>query len=96
MTDPREQWMNEVIQYETPLSKQDLIVMINFRTGYALGLAMKNKELEDKLDLALDYQRELDARVAERRNPGQGAPDLYKSGFTDASRWIAKDIRETK
>lgn len=42
-----------------------LITEINYLRGWAVGAAIEADELEEKLELALAYQKEMDARLVE-------------------------------
>ena len=43
----------------------DLIMEINYLRGMVMGFEAKVNELEEKFDMALDYQREVDARLVD-------------------------------
>ena len=94
-----ESWMETTIPYGTERTKEDLIVSINYRNGYALGLAMKINDLEEKLaeaeqkfDLARQYQREVDAQLVESLiSPLRSMEATLKN---EALTVAAKNIRE--
>jgi hypothetical protein len=85
-------WMEKVI-WPDDQEASEMLSNLNYRAGYALGLVYKIRELEEQLELALQYQREIDARIADEQNVPKSAPTMYQSGFKDAKSWIAKRIR---